>query len=96
MASLYYGDASCLYNIILCKSRGKTRLVQYVIKAKNLFKTNIYTLEVMLSNFKKHCTTRFLSADLTALRPAIRPTGHSRMGPVFSHNAGDSCLIINM
>ena len=42
-------------------------LVQYVITAKNPFKTSIDTLQVMLSNFKKTCTTRFSSASLTAL-----------------------------
>ena len=30
---------------------GETRLVQYVITAKNPFKTSIDTLQVMLSNF---------------------------------------------
>ena len=57
------------FTVLRCKTSGKTRLVQYVIKANNLFKTSIYALENMLSNFKKPCTTRFSSAGLTALWP---------------------------
>ena len=41
MASLKYGKASYLYNIICCKTSGKTRLFQYVITDINLFKANI-------------------------------------------------------
>ena len=33
------------------KTSSKTRLVQYLITAKNLFKTSIDALEVMLSNY---------------------------------------------
>ena len=93
MASLKSGNASCLYNIIRCKTNGKTRLVQYVITAKSLFKTSIYALEVMLSSFKKCVPQDF---RLPVLWPAVRPTNHRCMGSVFSHNAGDCCLITNM
>ena len=44
---------SNLYNIICFKNSIKTRLAKYVITAKNLFKTGIYTLEVVLLNSKK-------------------------------------------
>ena len=39
------------FTILRCKTSSKTRLVWYVIKAKNLFKTSIYALEVMFLNF---------------------------------------------
>ena len=56
------------YTILFAaKTSGKTGLVQYVITAKNLFKTSINALEVILSNFKKPCTIRFSSASFTAL-----------------------------
>ena len=47
----------------------------------------------MLSNFKNPVPQDFC---LLALQPYVRPTSHGRMGPVFSHNAGDCCLIKNM
>ena len=93
MAFLKSGNTSCLYNIIQYKTNGKTRLVRYVITAKGLFKTSIYALAVMLSNFKKRIPQDFC---LLVLRPAIRPTNHRCMGSVFSRNAGDHCLITNM
>ena len=37
----------------ILKTHGKTRLVQYIITAKNPFKTSIDALQVMLLNFKK-------------------------------------------
>ena len=40
------------FTIFAGKTRGKTRLLQYVITAKNLFKTSIDALQVMLLNFK--------------------------------------------
>ena len=76
----------------LLQTHGKTRLVQYVITAKNPFKTSVDSLQVMLSNFKNN-STRFLSAGL---RPAVRPTISKRMGPVFCHIASDRCLITRM
>ena len=84
------GFLSCLYNI-RCKTCSKTRMLQYIITAKNPFKTSIDALQVRLSNFKKY-TTRFSSADLTALWPAVRPTSSRCMCPAFCHNAGDHCL----
>ena len=71
MAFLKCDNASCLYNVIFAaKSSSKTRFVQYVITAENLFKPCIYALEVMLLDFKKPCTTTILSAGLTALHKA--------------------------
>ena len=35
-------------------------------------------------------TTRFSSACLMALRPAIRPISSKRMGPVICHNEGET------
>ena len=93
MAPPNSGSASCLYNIIRCNASGKTRLVRYVIIAKDLLKTSLYALEVMISYFKKHVPQDF---HLPALRPYIRPTSHKHMGSVFPHNAGDCCLITNM
>ena len=90
MASLKSGIASCLYNIIRCRT---SKLVRYVITAKDLFETSIYALEVMLSNFKNHVPQEFHLLDL---RPYVKPTSNRCMGPVFSHNAGDCCLITNM
>ena len=52
------------FAIFAGKTCGKTRLLQYVITAKHLFKTSIDALQVTLLNFKKTYTTRFLSAGL--------------------------------
>ena len=46
----------------------------------------------MLSNFKEKPVPQ--DFHLPALQSAVRPTSHRRMGPVFSHNAGDGCLIL--
>ena len=72
--------ANCLYKIIHCKTSSKTRLVQYIITAKNVFKTSIYALEVMLSTFKNPVPLDF---SLLALQPYVRPTSHRSMGQVF-------------
>ena len=91
MASLNQGKASCPYNIICFKTSGKGRLVRYIIIARNLFKTSIYALEVMLSNFKKTLSHKIFVCwpySLKALRPTIRPTSYRRMGTVLFHNAG--------
>ena len=89
--------------LFTAKACGETRLVQYVITAKNPFKTNIDTLQVILSNFKKKhlpqdfCISSALQPySLTALQPAIRPTSSRCMSPVFRHNVGDRCLITHM
>ena len=66
------------------------------LSAKNPFKSSIDALQVMLLNFKKLNTTKFLYAGLTALRTTVRPTSGRRMGPVFCHNASDHCLITHM
>ena len=86
---------SNLYNIICFKNSIKTRLAQYVITAKNLFKTGIYTLEVVLLNLKKtyNIMTRYSSASLMNLWPTIRSTSSRHMGPKFSGNASDNYLI---
>ena len=47
----YNAATPAAFTILHCKTSGKTRMVRYVIKVKNLFKTSTYTLEVMLSNF---------------------------------------------
>ena len=86
---------SNLCNIICFKISFKTRLAQYVITAKNLFKTGIYTLEVALLHLKTY-TTRYSSAGLMNLWPTIRPTSSKHMGPGFSDNAGDHYLITNL
>ena len=62
-----------------------------VITAKNL--QYIHIRNHIIEFKKKPCTTRFC---LTALQPYLRPTSHRCMGPVFSHSAGDGCIITNM
>ena len=47
----------------------------------------------MLSSVYKRIPQEFC---LLALWPALRPTNRGCMGPVFSHNAGDRCVIIKM
>ena len=51
--------------LFIAKTSGKTRLVQYVVIPKDLFK-NQYSLEVMLSNFKNPVPQNF---HLLALQP---------------------------
>ena len=51
----------------------------------------------MLLNFRKTLYHKiFVCWPYTALQPAVRPTSHRRMSPIFSHNAGDSCLITDV
>ena len=38
--------------LFAAKTRGKTRLIQYIIIVESPFKTSTGTLQVMLSNFK--------------------------------------------
>ena len=47
----YVVDSTILF---AAKTSGKTRLVQYVITAKNLFKTSIYSLKVIIEFLKKN------------------------------------------
>ena len=53
MASLKYNVALKLapFAIFAAKTCGKTRLLQYIITAKNPFKISIDTLQVMLLSF---------------------------------------------
>ena len=50
MASLKWDKASCPTILFAAKTRGKTRLVQYVIIAKNPFKTSIDALQVIVTS----------------------------------------------
>ena len=59
-----------VFTIVTAKTHSKTRLVQYVIIAKNPLKTSIETLHVMLSNFKKDIPQDF---RLLALWSAVDP-----------------------
>ena len=63
--------------------------------AKDLFKTSVCTLEVVLSNFYKNHTSQFLFAGSMACWPAITPTSSGCMGPEISENTGDHCLNMN-
>ena len=67
----------------ISKTHGKTRLVQYVITAKNPFKTSIDALQVMLLNFKK-CIPQDFHLLALSLHPCIRSTSSRRKGPVFA------------
>ena len=83
------------FTILCCKTSSKISLVWYIIKAKNLFKTSIYALEVMLSNlYHKIFICRPYS--LTALRPAVRPTSCRCMSKRNFLQSGDSFLMTNM
>ena len=59
-----------VFTIVTAKTHSKTRLVQYVIIAKNPLKTTTDTLHVMLSNFKKDIPQDF---HLLALWSAVDP-----------------------
>ena len=67
MASLKCGKLAA-FIIFAAKTHSKIRLLQYIITAKNPFKTSIDALLVMLLNFKKTYATRFSSASLMACR----------------------------
>ena len=83
------------FTIFAGKTRGKTRLLQYVITAKNLFKTSIDALQVMLLNFKNVYHKIFVCRPW-ASRPCIRPTSSRHIGQVFCHNASECFLLTHI